>query len=95
MARMRVPPRLEAVPLNRRQLALEALGEVRPEPRMGLELEGVRRLVQRDPGPERCDRDAERVGGRADVLLDEEEPAVLGLRGQDREVVLAEDARCP
>ena len=58
---------------------------------MRLELEGVGRLVERDPGPERPDRHAQRPGRGADVLLDEQEPPRGGLGGQQREVVLAED----
>ena len=80
---------------EQRQLALEALGEVRPEPGMRLELEGVGRLVERDPGPERADRHAQRAGRGPDVLLDEEQPAGRGLGRQQREVVLAQDAACP
>ena len=80
---------------EQRQLALEALGEVRPEPRMRLELEGVGRLVQGDPGPERAERHAQRAGRRADVLLDEQQPAGRRLGRQQGEVVLAEDARRP
>ena len=61
-----------------RQLALQALGKVRPEPGMRLELEGVRRLVERDPGPERIERHIQRPGGVADVLLHEQQaPGVV------------------
>ena len=60
---------------------------------MGLELEGVGRLVEGDPGPERADRHAQRSRRRADVLLDEQEPAGRGLHRQQRQVVLAEHAR--
>ena len=60
---------------------------------MRLELEGVGRLVQGDPGPERADRHAQRPGRRADVLLDEEQATGRRLGRQQREVVLAEDAR--
>ena len=60
---------------------------------MRLELEGVGRLVQRDPGPERADRHAQRAGRRANVLLDEQEPAGRRLHGQQGQVVLAEDPR--
>ncbi len=59
---------------------------------MGLELEGVGRLVEGDPGAERIEGHAERPGGLADVLLDEEELPGLGFRGQEGEVVLAQDA---
>ena len=45
-------------------LALESLPEVRPEPRMRLQLERVGRLVERDPGPEVVDRDAQGAGRR-------------------------------
>ena len=62
---------------------------------MRLELEGVGRLVQRDPGPERRQRDAQGVRGRPDVLLDEQQTAGLCLGRQQREVVLAQDALCP
>ena len=77
------------------QLSLETLGEVRPEPRMRLELEGVGRLVEGDPGPERADRHVQGAGRRPDVLLDEQEPAGRRLGRQKGEVVLAEDPRCP
>ena len=49
--------------------------QVRAEPRVRLELEGVGRLVEGDPGPERSDRHAERPRRAADVLLDEQESA--------------------
>ena len=78
---------------NRRHLALEPRGEVRPQPRVRLELEGVGRLVQGDPGPERRRAGTPSVRGRGpDVLLDEQEPAGRRLGGQQREVVLAEHA---
>ena len=78
---------------EQRQLALEAFGEIRPEPGMRLELEGVGRLVQRDPGPERPERHVQGAGRRPDVLLDEQQPAGRRLGREQREVVLAEDAR--
>ena len=77
---------------EQRQLALQAIGEVRAQPRVRLELEGVGRLVQGDPGPERADRHAQRAGRRADVLLDEQQLAGRRLGRQQREVVLAQDA---
>src|SRR3972149_454078 len=69
----------------------EPLGEVAAQPGVALELEGMGRLVEGDPRPERPDRDVEGPGGGPDVLLDEEEPAVLGLGREEGEVVLAED----
>ena len=74
------------------QLALEPFGQVRPEPGMGLELEGMRRLVQSDPGPERPKRHVQGAGGLADILLDEQEPARRRFGGQEGQVVLAQDA---
>ena len=62
---------------------------------MRLELEGVGRLVEGDPRPERVERHVERGRRLADVLLDEEEPAGRRLRRQEREVVLAEDPLSP
>ena len=59
---------------------------------MSLELEGVRGLVESDPGPERVERHVQRGGRGPDVLVDEDQPAGLGFRRQQRQVVLAEDA---
>jgi len=72
--------------------ALEAGREIRPQPGVRLELEGVGRLVQCDPRAERGQRDAECLGRQADVLLDEQEAPRCRFRGQQREVVLAEHA---
>jgi hypothetical protein len=60
---------------------------------VSLELEGMGRLVQRDPRTERAERDVQRSRGLPDVLLDEQEPAWRRLCRQQREVVLAEDLR--
>ena len=76
---------------EQRQLSLQALGDVRPQPGVSLELEGVGRLVQRDPRAERAQRHAHGCRGLADVLLDEQQPPGRGLGGEQREVVLAED----
>ena len=57
---------------------------------MCLELEGVRRLVQRDPGAERFEWQVECAGRRADVLLDEQQSSVARLGGDERQVVLAQ-----
>ena len=57
------------------QLALEALAQVRPEPGVRLELEGMGRLVERDPGPDVGQRHVQLTRQAADVLLDEEQPA--------------------
>ncbi len=59
---------------------------------MRLELEGVGRLVEGDPGPERADRHAQRAGRGPDVLLDEEQLAGCRLGRQQGEVVLAQHA---
>ena len=93
------PDRLPADPARvaseQRQLALEPIGEIRPEPGVRLELERVGRLVEGDPCPERNERHAEGPRRRPDVLLDEQEPAGHLLGRQERKVVLAEDLRCP
>ena len=91
----RVSPEGRGAAAEQAQLALESLGEVRPQPGMGLELEGMGRLVEGDPGPERRDRDAQRVRRAPDVLLDEQQPAVLRLGREHREVVLARGPACP
>src|SRR4029077_20005465 len=87
------PDRLATEPAGilseERQLALEAIGEIRTQPRVRLELEGVGRLVQGDPGSERADRHAQRAGCRPDVLLDEQQLAGRRLGREEREVVLA------
>ena len=67
----RLTSKTAGVTPEQRQLAFQPLGEVRPEPRMRLELEGMGGLVERDPRPERPDRHAEPPGCGADVLLDE------------------------
>src|SRR5205823_196913 len=55
------------------------------------ELEGVRRLVQRDKGPELVEGNSQARGGGADVWLDEMEPAPGDRRSrQQADVVLAE-----
>ena len=89
----RVAAEAAGVAAEQAQLALEARGEVRPQPGMRLELERVGRLVEGDPGPERVERHAQRLRGLPDVLLDEQQPAGRLLGRQQREVVLAEHAR--
>src|SRR4029079_13749195 len=64
---------------EQRELALEAFGQVGAQPPLALELEGVRGLVEGDPGPERRNRHAKGVRRRADVLLDEEQAPLRGL----------------
>ncbi len=66
-------------------------GKVRPQPGIGLELEGVRGLVQGDEGAELVERQPH-VGRRgADVRLHEVQPAARrGRGGQQADVVLAE-----
>src|SRR5213078_3942339 len=68
-AAQRLAPEPAGLAAEQPELALETLGEVRAQPRVRLELEGVGRLVERDPGPERVERDVQDAGGRADVLL--------------------------
>src|SRR5258706_8343733 len=91
------PERLPAEPARlaaeEPELGLEALGEIRPEPRMRLELEGVGGLMKGDPRPEGTQWDVERRGGLADVLLDEQEPARRRLGREQRQIVLAENLR--
>ena len=77
---------------EQRQLALEARREVRPQPRMRLELEGVGRLVEGDPGPERVERHAERRAVRRMFSSTKSSRPGVGLGRQQREVVLAEHA---
>ena len=60
---------------------------------MGFELEGMGRLVERDPGPHVGQWHVQLTRQAADVLLDEEQTARPRLRGQQRHVVLAQDAR--
>ena len=88
----RVPAKPARIAPEQRQLSLEATGQVRPQPGMGLEFERVRRLVERDPRPERDQRHVERARRHAHVLLDEQQPTRGDLRGQHGEVVLAEHA---
>ena len=78
---------------EQRQLALEPRRQVRPQPGMRLELEGMGRLVQRDPGPERTDGHA--AGWpRWRGCSPRRTGAVRRLLGREqREVVLAQDAR--
>ena len=59
---------------------------------MGLELERVGRLVERDPGSELVERQVQGLRGLADVLLDEQEPAGRALGREERKVVLAQHA---
>ena len=87
-----VPRHVAEVVAERRELALESLREVRPQPGMRLEFEGMGGLVEGDPRPERVERHVERAGGCPDVLLDEEGPPGSRLGRQEGEVVLAEDA---
>ena len=58
--------------------------EVIPQPRMGLELEGVRRLVERDERAETVERDAQASGGGGDVGFDEIEPAPRNRRSSQQ-----------
>ena len=85
-----VAPERGRVPREARELRFQPRGEVRPQPRVGLEFERVGRLVERDPGPERVERHVERLGRLADVLLDEEQLAGFRLGAEQRQVVLAE-----
>ena len=57
----RVPPERLGRAAEERELALKAFGEIGPQPGVRLELEGVGRLVQGDPGPEGRDRDAQEL----------------------------------
>ena len=59
---------------------------------MRFELEGVGRLVERDPRPERPERHVQGARRGPDVLLDEQESAGGRFGRQQREVVLAKDA---
>ena len=81
-------------PAGLRGELLDRLGheprEVGPQPGMGLELEGVRRLVERDERAELVARQAHRGGRAHDVRLDEVEPAAGRAGGQQADVVLAE-----
>ena len=61
------------------------------QPGVGLELEGVGRLVQRDEGAELPERDAEGRRAGRDVWLDEVQAATSRrCRGEQADVVLAE-----
>ena len=95
------PRRADALGLKRRaprraarELALEAVAQVRPQPRVGLELERVGRLVERDPDPEVVERHAQGRGpwrGCSPPRTAARPGALLGR--QQRDVVLAEHAR--
>ncbi len=86
-----IPTERRRIAREQGELALEVAGDVRAEPRVGLELECVGGLVQGDPATERVERQVEGTSGDPDVLLDEEQPSGRRLGRQERQVVLAED----
>ena len=88
----RLPAEAPDVAAEQAQLPLEARREIRPQPGVRLEFEGVGRLVEGDPRPERPEWHAEGARRLADVLLDEQQSTGCRLRRQQRDVVLAEHA---
>ncbi len=83
----------QATRLGRQGLdgAPDEVGEVRTQPRVRLELEGVGGLVQGDEDAELVARNAHRGRGADDVLLDEVQAPARRSGGEEADVVLPED----
>ena len=85
----RLPSQPARLTAEQPELSLEPLGEVRPQPWVGLELEGVRRLVQRDPRPERAEWESAPVRLR----MSPREPSAGSSADSSARSVLADDLR--